>query len=220
MTGFVNGYAVGSSDYGVDSLYVITPDMKVAGYGGITTYKAEPGVNSKGNLWVEKGDNWVLMSLADGKELCEPIEGFEIEQTLDNGNLVLIKRRPNTGLDKVYDYAIYAEDGTALAPFGKYTFVGDFAEGLARYSTNGYISHDMNNENEKSRWLGNQYGGSRDYNATQGYIDENGDIVIPEKYHYAGDFKDGKAYVSTQTYSGGAFGPKGFYIDREGNVVE
>lgn len=214
---FQNGYAIGHTESGIDSIYVITPDLKVKGYDGISSYKGDPGINSKGNLWVEKGDKWVLISLADGKNLCEPIDDFAVEQTLDNGNIVIIKKRDRS---VAFDYAIYSEDGTAVVPFNQYTFIGDYSEGLARYSTNGYIGHDMNHENEKSKWLNDEYGRSRDYNATQGYIDENGNIVIADKYHYADDFKDGKAYVSSQNHAGGAFGVNGFFIDRQGNIVE
>ena len=76
---------------------------------------------------------------------------------------------------------------------GKFANVRSFSEGLA----------------------GIQLKGESDRANLWGYIDAQGEIVIPARYYWAGDFSDGLAPVCFSKYPPGEWG----YIDKSGRVV-
>lgn len=164
-------------------------------------------------LWAEDSDhNLVLLDLATGKQISKLYSDCYIDQQLDNGTVV-IKHK-----DKRYQpilgdgFAMIDSNGKEIVPFGVFSFIGDFKNGLASYSSTGFgISLSnvttskyalANTVNLGAKWfeLGDQYGRFGYWKSDkfkQGYINESGEIVIPQCFVYAQPFdEDGFAIVS------------------------
>lgn len=225
MYHFINGYAYArnSNKDTRDSIFFVDKNYKELSMNDVTDvlfYNSEPLITTEGNVWVIKEDGKSRMiHIEDGKELNEGI-GAEliIEQVLSNGNMVM--RRPlKGGLHPIWDYALYSSNGQAIKPFGTLTFIGDYSNGLARYSTNGYAQAKYMHESQKASTLVNHYGTTEnDRDLTIGYMDEDGNIVISEQYCNASDFdENGVAAVGYETRGAN---PNRFYINRNNQRVD
>jgi hypothetical protein len=103
----------------------------------------------------------------------------------------------------------------------KYRDVGNFSEGLAAmrlYGNNNWGFIDETGEEvisvlQGSLWVGEFSEGFVRFTngSTYGYMDRNGDKLIPAQFQEAEDFHDGLAKVKQNGYYG--------YIDKTGNVV-
>lgn len=187
--------------------------------------------NSEGDL--------VLVDLKTGNQLGKAYPNCTIDQVLSNGTVVL-RHQKRSNLKTVADgYAMIDAKGEELAPLGKFTFIGDFNNGLAAYSTSGYgipISRSRTeysqentvNGNGNAKWfeLGDKYGNFGDRQSdkyTQGYIDEKGMVVIPQRFAYAQPFDD-NGFAIVGGFSKPIRGLWGYYrdyskIDKSGKVV-
>ncbi|MCM1093351.1 MAG: WG repeat-containing protein [Lachnospiraceae bacterium] len=203
---------------GSDSLIFISPDLKEYAYPSSSYTVLISKLNENKSIWIEDLDKKImLIDVTDGTVLSPIYENTLIEQELPNGTVVL-RHYIRGGYKKLWDYAIVDCNGKELAPVGKYTFVGDFHNGLARYSTSGYGQPKIMHENLKDNQLVDYYQNTKRMEITQGYINEKGDVVIPEAYQYAEDFKDdGTARVGFNNFYGKSISR--FKIDRKGNKI-
>lgn len=183
-------------------------------------------------VWAVKEDKaLVLVDLSSSNELSKSYPDCKIEQVLDNGTVVLNHTRGKTPGILANNYAMVSSDGTELVPLDKFSFIGDFHNGLATFSTTGYgiplskantkhSQENVVNGNGQAKWfeLGNQYGrfGNRNSDPyTQGYINQDGEVVIPQQYVYAQPFDElGYAIV------GGSSIPSGHFYDREYSKID
>lgn len=212
-----NGYWYGVNS-SWDTITLINPQLQE--YLQLTDMSLEGNCNQNKSIWArDKDKNLMLISILDGSVLSNKYENTQIEQNLPGGTVVL-RHYLHGGIHKLWDYAIVDSTGHELAPLGKYKFVGDFHNGLARFSTSGYGKPKPLHEDEKDYAVTDKWGsGARlDPTLLQGYINENGEVVIPEKYMHAEDFKDdGTARVGNYKYKKLTDSHR---IDRNGNKVE
>jgi hypothetical protein len=106
-----------------------------------------------------------------------------------------------------------------IPPFGSVTRFGDFHEGLARYSDNGWGFIDRNGLiviPAKFYEAGDFSEGLSVVRSSDtsrfGYINQKGELVIPYTFFWASDFHEGFAAVAI---SKGQYG----YIDKTGTVI-
>ena len=187
-------------------------------------------------IWAEdSAKSLVLVDLTTGNQLGKAYPGCEIDQVLDNGSVVLKYMKQRNFRVLADGYAMIDANGNELVPLGKFTFIGDFHNGLATYSTNGYgIPLSRTNCMHQPRnavyvkWyeLGNEFGifGNCESNRfKQGYINEMGEVVIPQQYVYARPFdEEGFAIVggiSKRNRNNWGYHREYSKIDRSGNVV-
>lgn len=144
------------------------------------------------------------------------------------------------GVARVYldkEWGVINKAGEIVVPFGKYYKIKEFQNGFAQVesetardytSKTGYIDVEGNEIVEMDLDnLGLQYfseglavKSNAKYNSTldtisnrkYGYVDENLNMIIEQKYKKAGSFSEGLAPVSED-------GEKIGYIDKEGNLV-
>lgn len=164
-------------------------------------------VSPKSIIAYDSDQSLVIVDLTTGKPLSKTYPECEIDQILDNGTIVL-KHQTRKGYGNVLckGYAMIDSKGNELVPLGKYTFIGDFHNGLATFSSNGYgipisrtnckyVQETIVNGNGRAKWfeLGNCYGnfGKQESDQfTQGYLNEKGEEVIPQSFVYAQPFDD------------------------------
>lgn len=190
-------------------------------------------------IWAYNSEkDLVLLDLDTKSQLGKSYPDCTIDQVVDNGTVVIKKGKRKMEI-LAEGYAIIDSEGREIVPFGKFTFIGNFRNGLATYSTTGYgiplglsqnkyAQENAINGKAYAKWfeLGNKYGqfgGVKSDPFTQGYINQKGEVIIPQKYVYAQPFdEDGYAIVGgparrgslgmgyTRTYS---------KIDKSGNTV-
>ena len=97
--------------------------------------------NEFGNIWVQLPDfysfKWRLLNIESGNLLTPAIE--HIDCIGSNGTAVVSRLVEHELLYNHYEYALYDAKGNELAPFGKFSYIGNFHNGLALYSTTGYF---------------------------------------------------------------------------------
>lgn len=206
---FSNGYAVvyNNIDYETKQFYIIDKDLKqyvypISGYSGT--------VNKWGNLWVTAGwGGWSLLNVESGSFRLSNIYGI---RDIGGGNSTVVCRI----VDKMYyEFAIYDGQGNEVVPFGKYSYIGHFVNGLAHYSTTGRLFYEPMCERIFER---NKLHGLYRYSADPGYlgyIDAGGNVVIPEQYNYADDFTE-KGYAQVTR---GKYNARDYVIDKRGNIL-
>lgn len=192
-------------------------------------------------IWAKNSDDdMVLVDLRTGKQISNAYADCSIDQVLNNGTVVLKLNSQNRLYVLSPGYAMVDVNGRELVPFNKYTFIGDFSNGLASFSTTGYgiPLHRVNTKysqintiqrNDDPKWfeLGNQYGEFGRYDSDQfrqGYINESGEVVIPQKFIYAQPFdEDGFAIVGGTTIRSPFFGSytrEYSKIDKSGKIIK
>jgi hypothetical protein len=231
---FKNGYAF---VYSADKKIVIDTQFNEYVLNEENTKYSEL-VNPNGTIWAltnfRNGTGSFACPLnlkTMGADMMLQVDG--IDCVTDDGYAVLRRENNNfpkrKGASTVYEYAIYDAEGTEIVPFGKYTFIGDFHSGLARFSTTGYapMSSTTGYDKTKHTSLKNMQAITKDItsiyfpmniNASRegtsiGYINVKGEIVIPEQYISAKDFND-RGYA--EIWLDG----KPHYIDVKNNVQE
>lgn len=190
-------------------------------------------------IWtVDSDQNMVLFDLETGKQLSRVYPKCELDQKLDNGSVVLKKVEKPHIMQSLhgYGYAIIDLNGKEIVPFGRFSFIGDFKNGLATFSATGYgVKIGMkasdygygNDKVMKAKWFevgdrGGRHGLRISDNFKQGYINEKGEIVIPQQFVYAQPFdEDGYAIVGGPLIHTD-FGSRREYskIDKTGQIVK
>lgn len=223
---FANGYAIARYYHdGQSDVVFLNKDCKEKNYPVSKTFG---NVNAMGNVWVSvNGNDAILMNVETGSFRLNLDGGEYLQQVLDNGNAVVM-RNPENEKDEYYrnqewlQFAIYDADGEILVPFGKYSYIGLFKNGLAKYSTTGYVTRIfINGGMESINYILNAdpddiiYG--RNYGRL-GFINEDGEIAVPERYRLAMDFTPaGYAKVNPDNYP--ELGVYGTIIDRQGHEL-
>lgn len=170
-----------------------------------------------GRLWINTSKKLQILDMKTGKILTNPGEMLyqNIDCVTSNGNTVVSNKN---GI-KYYSFALVAPDGSVIIPFGKYGYIDNYSNGLARFSTDGKFSGSRGLVPIKGadfKEMSN-FDSPLDNHSTIGYLDENGNVAIAEQFYIATRFNDnGLAKVSKSVIK---FNPPKFKIDKKGNKV-
>lgn len=191
---FSNGYAIVRSNHdGQSNIIFLNAACEEIHYPVFDTFGS---VNSQGNVWVTiNGRDERLMNVETGSFRLNLDGGESLQQVMSNGNAV-VRRNPEYEKNQYnrsrawLQFAIYNANGEILVPYGKYSYIGIFHNGMAQYSTTGFITpSDIRNgmEHINEVLCGTPDNKIRKYGRL-GFIDENGNIAIPERYRSAMNF--------------------------------
>lgn len=176
-------------------------------------------VNDDGVIWAgDRPDHVRATDVRTGRTLFEENNAEFME--MNTAGLVVLRRCGehyifpdyHTTRKPVYDYMLVKSDGTIKAPWGRYKYVDYYSNGRAKF-TNSAILFKVKDGifaadefEEVDRYTRHRFG----------YLDEEGDIVIPERYEMCDGFdSDGHARADE------VFGDSrpNIVIDLYGNVV-
>ncbi|MBR1447477.1 MAG: WG repeat-containing protein [Prevotella sp.] len=239
-TQFANGYALVFQDVPNGCWIAIDKEGNEV-CKNIATYVGP--ITPKGHLWIHREDihkpiaevtdfsrsnsrkviyaNYRLVDLKTDKYLTE---AYNLENVADEG--VAVVSRPMeekiVGLSQPWKsamaYAIIDDDGRVIVPYGTYTYIGNFENGMACYSTTGYYEYSIQSREDGGRCMLND---RIDFRTKWliGYIDTKGTIAIPEQFHVACHFdSSGHAKAYKYRYYDSPF-PDEYIIDKEGNII-
>lgn len=209
---FSHGYAVACrrNDNGDRLFVILDSECKEINYPIAGVYGS---ANSFGNIWINTSSGfsggWALLNIETGSILTPIIDHIDC---ISNKGTAVVSRfvKQTGGIVGYYEYALYDGQGNELAPFGKFSFIGNYHNGLALYSTTGYFHYSQTYDADKERkrsvspFRGTKNGGE----ARVGYIDESGTVVSPERFVYAGEFND-DGYACVLLLSGMDFSYRG-----------
>ena len=175
-------------------------------------------VSESGVIWRDDLDGCVsARNLRTGRDVFAEKDVDVVDVTV-NGTVVLRRvgahkeeLRLTGELKPAYDYMIADADGAIKAPWGKYRYIESFSHGRAKFTNGAYYCQWRTGHFAKDDF--NDCGmGTRKF----GYIDEAGNVVIPERYEMCDAFdSDGHARADGVT---GDVRPN-IIIDMDGNVV-
>lgn len=192
-------------------------DSKFTAVDSAVEYFSE--VSDKGIIWLQDADSSIVArKLPECRDVFREPDA-EVMQVTDAGTVLLrrcgahdVEVRLYGSTRPAYDYMIADADGVIKAPWGRYRYIEEFSYGLAKFTNGayycrmrtGYFASD--GFSDMSSYPSHKYG----------YIDENGQVAIPERYDkcYAFD-EDGHARADV------VFGDAqpDIIIDAEGNIV-
>lgn len=220
---FANGYALVQriNRNGGYQIVLLDTDCKELHYAIRNTYG---DVNEWGKLWVNVTGGmygWAILEVKTGS--LTPLLGYPDCLTGDGYAVVSRRSGRAAGSQTYYEYAIYDGQGNEVVPFGTYTFIGNISHGLAQYSTSGYFlfsgdhafgSGHYDDDKASCRELATEHN-SPSPRIRLGYLDCQGNIVVPEQFHTATMFnKAGYARVGIGHYD---HNRRMYVIDTEGN---
>lgn len=176
-------------------------------------------VTPYGLIWSsDDSENIRATDLRSGNTVFDE-SGVELLQTKESGTSLLrrcgahyISSVRCSGKRPVYDYMLVGADGRIIAPWGKYKYIDNFSYGLARFTNSathfrvrtGQFPSDAFEYAERYRQ--HRYG----------YIDENGRIVIPERFE-ACDAFDENGHARADEVQGDS--EPNIIIDSSGDIV-
>ena len=213
---FHNGYSVVVKYYegGNESYIFLDKDCKEKHYPISGVFGP---VNRWGNVWVKTRGGWALLNVESGSfhtPLFEQVDCVEEE-----GVAVVSNFKEEQGWIYYYEYAMCDGQGNMIVPLGKYTFIGNFHNGRALYSTTGYLSFLQSYSTDKPRVTSvvRKKGSIGTKRPLVGYIDITGKPVTPEQYTRADTFNTaGYAKVSWGMW----YNPEEGIIDRYGKLLD
>ena len=178
---FKNGWAVAFNymETLTDKQFVLLDSMLVVH--SYPVYFMYQNVNRHGNIWVSLGDMRALLNVHTGY-LSALFPG--ILEYVDDSGLAVARRRNE---DYTSSFALFDGTGKEVVPFDMYTYIGGFHNGMAQYSTTGYIKWGKSSLS--------RFNGSISRPLT-GFINADGKIVVKEQFDRASDFNSsGYAFV-------------------------
>lgn len=192
-------------------------DSKFTAVDSAVEYFSE--VSDKGIIWLQDADSSIVArKLPECRDVFREPDA-EVMQVTDAGTVLLRRcgahevQVENHGFMRpAYDYMIADADGVIKAPWGRYRYIDNFSYGLARFTNGAYYcrmrtGHFANDDfSDMSSYTTHKYG----------YIDENGQVAIPERYEMCDAFdEDGHARADVVFGDG----QPNIIIDSEGNIV-
>lgn len=176
-------------------------------------------VSDKGVIWLQDADSSIVArKLPECRDVFREPDA-EVMQVTDAGTVLLRRcgaHEVNIQVLDVsrpaYDYMIADADGVIKAPWGRYRYIEEFSNGLAKFTNGAYYCRMRTglfaNDEFSDRW------GRAD--RKYGYINENGQVAIPERYEMCDAFdEDGHARADVEFGDG----QPNIIIDSEGNIV-
>lgn len=217
-------FAIADPDNSAKSTYTIVDGDYNATETSIGHFLSE--VNGKGNAWVPRDDDKPGFMMVDIKTATPKTDRYSdrecsIEYIDDSGLTVLSRNKSafdggSYGGASYYEYELISPDGDVLIPFGQLGFIGTPQNGRILFSTNGHFLYQSEYEYDHNSYLKDKAKTTSFKDAKVGYLDYNGQVVIPDTYDLGRNFEeDGTATVGI----GDFYTRKTFRIDTEGNRI-
>lgn len=184
-------------------------------------------VNENGNAWVPRNDDkpgFMMVDVVTANPKTDKY-GSDCEfDYVDESGLTVLSREKSAfqggsyNGPAYYEYELVAPDGKVVIPFGQLGFIGNPQNGRILFSTNGHLQYQTEYEYNRDSYLRDRNKKIHNFkDAKIGYIDYDGNVVVPEIYDTGTDFKDdgtadvgiGDSFVSRKTFT----------IGMDGNVI-
>ncbi|WP_230659561.1 WG repeat-containing protein [Psychrobacter sp. I-STPA10] len=149
---------------------------------------------------VKKDDKWGLINKAD--EVIVPFKYDYISYMHDDNLIRLINNFKEYNGQLKNKYGLANKQGKILLP-AEYTDIHEFSEGMAKVSKIDKVNVSLSISKPSFK---------KKYNYKYGFIDKQGEIVIPVEYDSASDFSEGVARVEKDGES--------FSINKQGQRVD
>lgn len=176
-------------------------------------------ITSAGLIWCSDGRGGVYAKDLRTAEIVMEESGVEFIQATETGS-ALLRRCGEHHIDvtrlaasrPAYDFMLVGPDGSILAPWGKYKYIDQFSNGMARF-TNSATFYCV----KTGKFAEDAFEDTERYHPHRfGYIDEKGRVAIPERYEmcdafdYEGHARADETFGDSQPH---------IIIDKNGNVV-
>lgn len=173
-----------------------------------------------GKIWIKGlGERLALVDLNNQRVIFEDFG--TLYSIASNGNSVLMRERrdknPKWGMffNHLIEFLMVSSNGEIILPWGSMGYIAPFANGMAVASVSSQTGNRPQGEHLIVRTVKNNITWYPDL----GYINEDGEMVIKERFQEAGDFND-QGYARVNIHDEYDSQTSWKYIDRGGRILK